>query len=118
MLWYRWARFAGMTEAVARWRAWAAPARDLFPEWALFSLPDGAWVFACTAFFARLWPDGPWWLRATWIGMGSVLAVGGEVGQAVGLVPGTFDPIDVVAYLSAAGLALVLVRSWPRHAAR
>jgi hypothetical protein len=66
------------------------------------------WVFASTAFFTRLWHDGPWYLRAFWISLGPALAMGGELGQALGVVPGTYDPADLVFYGVSAMLAFLL----------
>jgi len=117
MLMFQWVDLAGLTDPLMRARSWAAPLRQWMPGWLLFSLPDGAWVFSCTAFFAHLWPDGPWWMRWGWIGLGTVLAMGGELGQLVGLVPGVFDPRDLVAYLLAAGLALLITHAWGRRVA-
>jgi len=116
MLMFRWVDLLGWTPALMDARHLAAPIRQWLPGWLLFSLPDGAWVFSCTAFFAHLWPDGPGWMRWGWIGLGSALAAGGEIGQVLGLVPGTFDGRDLVAYLAAAGLALLVTHRWGRRA--
>ena len=114
MLMFVWAQDLGLMPTVMSLREWAAPARDSLPEWFLFSFPDGVWVFSCTAFFARLWPDGPAWMRWGWISLGTVLAVGGEIGQLTPLVPGTFDVMDLVYYLSSAVGAYALAQWWPR----
>jgi len=102
MLMFQWADMLGLTNALNSARVDLAPIGSHLPDFVLYCVPDGAWVFACTAFFARLWPDGPIWMRVGWIGIGSVLAIGGELGQAIGFVPGTFDPLDILAYTVAA----------------
>ncbi len=108
---FTWARALGLGGLVQAARVHSMPYVGYLPEWLLFSLPDGAWVFACTAVFARLWPDGPWPLRLAWIGMGSILAIGGEIGQWFGFVPGTFDPTDLVAYALAGVMAFWLANA-------
>jgi hypothetical protein len=83
-----------------------SPARPFLPDWLLFSVPDGAWVYAYVAFFGRLWREGPAWARHFWTWLGPALAIGGELGQIVGWVPGTWDPLDVVWYIIAAAVAV------------
>lgn len=116
MLMFVWADWLGLMPGILELRERFAPVRESLPEWLLYCFPDGVWVFACTAFFARLWPDGPAWMRWSWISLGTVLAVGGELGQLTPLVPGTFDPLDIVFYLGAAVLAYALAQAWPRKA--
>jgi hypothetical protein len=106
-LWmFRWAAWIGLDGLIAAARVHSLPHGPSMPEWLLFSFPDGVWVFAGTAFFARLWHDGRWAQRLCWIGVAPAMAIGGEVGQALGLVPGTFDGTDLVSYAVAAALAL------------
>jgi len=118
LLMFRWAGWLGLDGLIEAARVHSLPHAGSIPEWILFSLPDGVWVFACTAFFARLWHDGRWAARLFWIGMGSLLAIGGELGQAAGLVPGTFDWADMIFYAAAGGAALWLTQRAIRRARR
>ena len=101
LLMFQWAEALSLTDLISRGRAAAAPLLPHVPEFVLFCVPDGVWVFSATAFFARLWHDGPLWMRAVWIGITPAMAIGGELGQIVGLVPGTFDVLDMIAYIGA-----------------
>ena len=114
LLMFRWVEALGLDEALHQSRAQVATLDIELSEFTLFCLPDGVWVFACTAFFARLWHDGPLWMRVFWIGLGPVLAIGGELGQIIGFVPGTFDLLDMLAYGLATVGALAIAHSWPR----
>ncbi len=116
LLMFRWVEAVGLWPALAEARAAAAPLRDRIPDWWLYSVPDGAWVFSATAFFAWLWPDGPRWMRAGWIGLAFALAMGGELLQIPRLVPGTWDPADALSILLAAAGALAAERAWRRRA--
>jgi hypothetical protein len=107
LLMFHWLDAVGGLAPLHPLRVAAAPLRPSLPDWLLFSVPDGAWVYACVAFFGRLWLDGPRLARAFWTGLGPALAIGGEVGQIVGLVPGTFDVADVVWYAAAGVVAAV-----------
>ena len=109
---FRWAATLHLAAGLDAARALAAPLAAWIPASILFSLPDGAWVFSYVAFFARLWQDGPLWMRLGWIGLGPAMAIGGELGQLVpGFVPGTFDPLDLVAYTAATAGALAVAYS-------
>ena len=110
LLMFRWAESLSLTDLITRGRAAAAPLLPYVPGFVLFSVPDGVWVFSATAFFARLWHDGPMWMRAGWIGAAPAMAIGGELGQIVGLVPGTFDVLDMIAYIGATLGALWIAR--------
>ena len=108
LLMFEWAETLSLTDLIIAGREAAAPLLPWVPGFVLFSVPDGVWVFSATAFFARLWHDGPLWMRLGWIGAAPAMAIGGELGQIIGLVPGTFDVIDMIAYI-AAGLGAVWI---------
>jgi hypothetical protein len=61
------------------------------------SLPDLAWAWAFGAMLAIVWRGRAWREKAPWIAGGGVVALFCEVGQAWGIVPGTFDPLDLLA---------------------
>jgi hypothetical protein len=60
------------------------------------SLPDAAWGWAFGAALAIVWRARGWREKAPWLGAGAALAIGVELGQAAGIVPGTFDWADLV----------------------
>ena len=77
------------------------------PEWLLYSFPDGVWVYATTMCMLIIWNGAPPW---PWLSIGLVLAVGAELGQAVGYVQGTYEHLDILFYFGAFLLALLKVR--------
>ncbi len=66
------------------------------PEWLLYSLPDGLWVYAVTSWMILIWSRRP---PLPWLLIGVALGVGGELGQAVGMVSGTYQHLDMIFYL-------------------
>jgi len=60
------------------------------------SLPDCAWGWAFGAALGLVWRDRAWREKAPWMIVGCVLAAGVEIGQAVNVIPGVFDWIDLV----------------------
>ena len=114
---FTWFDAIGLTPLIEWFREVAGPARPYLPDWLLYSVPDGTWVYACVAFFGRLWRDGPWWATALWTGMGPAMAIGGELGQIPGWVPGTWDWVDFVWYVACAVIAFAFawwpMTTWP-----
>lgn len=70
-------------------------------EFLATSLPDGLWVYSFTRWLSIIWGR-----VTTWHFVPPLLAIGSEIGQVTGLVPGTFDSCDLFAYLLAFSLAL------------
>ncbi|HSO32824.1 MAG TPA: hypothetical protein VLT33_09910 [Labilithrix sp.] len=60
-------------------------------------VPDLAWAFAFGAALALVWRGRAGRQRTAWIAAGGGVALACELGQAWGLVPGTFDPLDLLA---------------------
>lgn len=96
LLAFRWIEYCGLSSFLVR------PAIAL-PEWILYSLPDGCWVYATTSWMIMIWKHlTPW----TWVAV--VLAVVAEFGQLLGIVQGTYQTLDVLFYVAGFILAGVL----------
>lgn len=107
-VWYRWAGVGGL---VFQARIHAAYAKHLIPSPILYSLPDALWVYSFSSLMELLWFSQPRKIeKIFWTTLPVFLAVGAEAGQGIRLVPGTFDLIDVLAYLSAWVLAILSTR--------
>ena len=103
---FEWVRFAGARELFWRARLATAQLGKALPAWVLFSVPDALWVYALTAGLAAVWAGARSFGARTWIAAGVVLGAGGELGQWIGFVPGTFDFLDLA--LSSAAYAAAL----------
>lgn len=110
LLGWHWAASIGVDGVGLRVRAALAPLAPYLPDWALFTLPDALWVYALTFVVAHLVRSARPVERGLWLTVVLALGPGAELGQAVGLVPGTFDPADLVATLVAFAGALYLAR--------
>ena len=87
LLVFRWIEFSGLEPFIIR------PSVEL-PNWMLYSLPDGCWVYAATSLMLLVWNR-----FVPWVWLSVVLAVASEVGQATGYVTGTFDWRDIYFYV-------------------
>lgn len=83
--------------------------RHPLPNWVRYSLPDALWQYAFGATMAAVWRGEPLTKRKlAFLVAPAALGILVELGQGVGLVPGTFDLADVAASAAAALLAVVL----------
>lgn len=108
LLLFKIARYSGNDLLVGSWRHATGDFVRVLPNWILFSLPDALWIYAFTFYLGAIWASGPRLHRICWTSVGPVIGIGGELGQRVGIVPGTFDWIDL-AWCCAASAAAVLV---------
>jgi len=105
LLMFGWVDAVGGTEALRAARLWASPAGAYLPDWVAYSIPDAVWVYACTTHFCAIWRRVRHVVAHAWRSIGWVLGFGGEVGQGLGFVPGTFDWVDLALVSAAAALA-------------
>jgi hypothetical protein len=109
LLVFYWYHCVGLDGVINAWRLAAEPIRSWLPNWFLFSLPDGLWVYAITSFMAALWFNAPKQYVWFWTYIGAALAIGGEFGQSIGLVQGAYDTTDVIFYVAGLVLAKFVV---------
>lgn len=108
LLMFRWFSAIGLEPSIDWLRLGTASVQTALPHWLVYSLPDGLWVYALTALMILLWRGVhslP--LKIFWLSLGLLLGAGSELGQLAGVLPGAFDPVDLVICLVAFGAALL-----------
>lgn len=97
ILLFKWFDNIGLSNEINLIRTKTLPFAEAIPEWCIYSLPDGLWLFSYVATIYAIWgKDRP---SNLWIYFIPVLAIFSEIGQLFSFVPGTFDPVDIVFYL-------------------
>ncbi len=81
--------------------------RGALPDRVVGVLPDAAWAYALGACLALLWGSSKTWVARAWMLTAPVIAALWELGQRAGIVPGFFDPLDLVFSVVAALAAVV-----------
>ncbi|REG88254.1 hypothetical protein [Algoriphagus antarcticus] len=66
------------------------------PNWIKFSLPDALWLFSFTYITLIIWENKINRESVFWIFFAPMIGIFSEVGQLTGLIPGTFDKIDLI----------------------
>ena len=106
LLMFSWIEHLGITPYIQALRAGTATLILSIPKWIVMSLPGGLWNYSLVSFTGWVWRDEACPERLVWLLTASALGPLSEVGQAMGLVPGTFDSIDLIIYVMGGLLAL------------
>ena len=80
------------------------------PNWTIYSLPDGLWLFSYVCLMMHLWRKSLPWPGLFWILALPVLALVFEIVQSMVDSLGTFDWLDLVFYIGASVLPFVLFK--------
>lgn len=113
LLLFGWADWLGAGGLVHAWRDLLAPLAPLAPAWVRFSLPDALWTYALAWTLTQIWRDGPRAVLIAALAIPVALGPGAELGQWLGVIPGTCDPVDVAltALACVAGAAVAMACS-------
>lgn len=107
LLLFEWVESLGMLETVMAARQLFRRPESPWIEWTVFSLPYALWVLAYMLFVRAVWGRDPSPFKTAWLVIVPMIAIGAEVGQAFGWVPGRFDPVDLalIAFAAIVGSA-------------
>ncbi|EAR16287.1 MULTISPECIES: hypothetical protein [Robiginitalea] len=94
-----WYETIGLGGLINELRNWSFQFAGKLPEWILFSLPDGLWIFSYVCLMLAIWRNSFSFKNAIWILIIPILAISSEIGQYLGLVIGTFDFADLLFYI-------------------
>lgn len=108
LLMFAWVDAAGLGPGLDAARAATAAAGARLPRWVLYSLPNGLWIFSLNAALLQVWGGGPGLSRGLWLTVALALGAGAELLQLAGLLPGSFDPMDLAVCFVAAALPIAL----------
>jgi len=95
---FKWFEIIGLSNIANELRNYTAEYLDEIPNWILFSLPDGLWVFSYVSLLLLVWQNSLSENSLFWILIIPFLALGSEGGQLIGVIPGTFDGYDLLFY--------------------
>lgn len=107
LLMFHWADSIGLMGLLNTLRANSHGAsRRLFP-WVIYSLPFALWVLSYMLCIKTIWwrSSGSSWYH-TWFWCVPVVSIASELCQRMRILPGTFDPVDLIALSIAAACGL------------
>lgn len=96
---FDWLREIGVFEFIAGYRHYTLPFAENIPNWILYSLPDGLWLFSYVSFTLFIWDNKISKHSFLWIFVVPILAICSEIGQLFNIIPGTYDLVDIFSYV-------------------
>ncbi len=77
-------------------------------DWMLYSMPDGLWLFSYMFIIDAIWNNHKNILRLLFLWSLPIIAIMSELLQYVSIIPGTFDIVDLLCYIFAVIIFLLL----------
>ncbi len=105
---FQWVEFIGLKEEILSLQQYVNPMTTYLPNWFLYSLPDGIWVFTFTVVLCWIWHKNKTIERKYWVVLPLLLGVTGEIGQYLNLVQGVYCNYDMLSYLFSGFFALAI----------
>ena len=96
-----------LTPIILKIRQITIPFKINLPDWILYSLPDGLWIFSYTSLVLLLFNNLFNWKSAFWILLIFFFSITIELLQLFDKYPGTFDLYDIFFYIL--GLVLPII---------
>lgn len=86
----------GLSPLINNWRTALASQQPV--TFIVYCLPNGLWSAAFILIMDRLFAHQPLRQRLCWAALIPAIGIAAELLQAVGIVPGTFDWLDILCY--------------------
>lgn len=99
LLMFKWFAVVSLDPPIEYLREMTLTTKNKLPEWFLFSLPDGLWIFSYVTLILYIWKNNITRQNAIWICITPLIIILVEIGQLFNITPGTFDLNDLTFYL-------------------
>ena len=92
---FHWFENFGASNFIGKIRQLTINYRVYLPTWIYYSLPDALWTYSFSSAYLILWKGN---IKAIkyWLLLPFVFSCMVELGQAIGIVRGTFDIVDLI----------------------
>lgn len=91
-----WFRFTQLEDWIESLRSNTVIFSQLFPEWIVYSLPNGLWAFAYSLLIFTIWGRSKSKIKYIWYLSIPLLVLGFEILQYPGIIRGTFSFQDIL----------------------
>ena len=96
LLMFQWFHCLGLNNLINKCRVIINYQNIQLPGWFVYNLPNACWVYSFTCMMIIVWGGTPYKSRFFWLGIGPIIGIVAELGQTIKVVPGTFDPVDLL----------------------
>lgn len=107
ILMFEWLDQINLSKYVLELRSYIDSYSLILPNWFLYSLPDGLWLFSYISFLLIIWDNKVSKKNIFWILLLPIIAVSSELAQFMEIIPGTFDIVDLIFYIAGSVLPLL-----------
>ncbi len=90
-------------------RTYTLPINKDLPGWVIYSLPDGLWISSYVFLMFSIWGESLSAKSIIWLLLIPIAAMLSEFGQLIDIIPGTFDPLDLICYMIGFCLPALLI---------
>ena len=117
---FSWFDDINVSAAISELRLHTVPLSGHFPNWFLYSLPDGLWLFSYLSVLLVVWDNVISKHNIHWLLLVPMVAIFSEIGQLFEIVSGTFDIFDLLFYLLGTVLPILIFTNskTPRNSTR
>lgn len=81
------------------------------PDWFLYNLPDGLWIFSYVSMMLLLWGKKFKLKSFFWVLIMPISIILHEFGQLIGLFSGRFDKLDLLFYIFGTLVPFLLIKT-------
>tara|TARA_B100001564_G_scaffold285015_1_gene247863 strand:+ start:332 stop:778 length:447 start_codon:yes stop_codon:yes gene_type:complete len=111
LIMFNWLDRINILEVISDYRLFSLPLAKNLPNWFLYSLPDGLWLFSYLSVLLAVWDNTISKNNIHWILLVPAIAVLTELGQLFLVVPGTFDKLDIIFYILSTIIPILIFTS-------
>ena len=99
ILFFEWINFFGLLDCVIEARSFFNNNDLLISNFLTQNLPDGLWIYSFTSCLLLIWGDKNTLNKYIYFFVPIALSIVSELCQLFHILPGTFDLLDILAYL-------------------
>lgn len=92
---FTWFEFIGILDLIIAIREITQPFYINIPDFLIYSIPNGLWIYSLMVFLLFLWKDNNIFVRTLIVFIGTILTVGMEFAQLFGIIKGVFCYVDI-----------------------
>jgi len=105
---FKWIDYIVLIDPVENLRIVTLPYKEYLPDWFLYSLPDGLWMFSYSCIVLVIWKRKITKYSLLWLLSLPMISILFEVLQYYDYFNGTFDIIDIIFYIFGAVLPILI----------
>lgn len=102
--------FLGLDSWISAIRESIVGVSRIFPEWFVYSLPNGLWSFSYSLIITVIWCKNKSAFKYFWMYSIPVLVLGFEILQLMGIIRGTFSAQDIFLGVTGMMMGFLLAR--------